>query len=270
MDFRNDTPRDAALMWSGGKDSALALHHARTDHPEIRVVKLVTCVSQAYDRVSMHGVRRRLVEDQADALGLPLDFVVVPSHDSPCCPAARSTPGTDFPPNDVYSRTILAALGRLKEEGVGVVAFGDIFLEDLRAYRDGLRGLAGLGGCYPLWGRDTAGLYDEFVALGFGAVVVCVDAARLPAGSCGQLLTPAFRGSLPVGVDPCGERGEYHTFVFDGPPFRRPVRFTPGEVHRHDPFAFQELFPAGPAPLQGEVAIRASGCYGSGRASPSC
>jgi uncharacterized protein (TIGR00290 family) len=247
------TIRNAALLWSGGKDSALALYHARRNHPDIRVVKLVTCVSQAYDRVSMHGVRRGLIEDQADALGLPLEFVVVPSHENASCPMAHSTPGTDFPPNDVYSRTILAALDSLKNEGIATVVFGDIFLEDLRAYRDRLLGFAGLEGCYPLWGRDTGGLYDEFTRLGFQAVTVCVDAERLSEGCGGQLLTPTFRDRLPAGVDPCGERGEYHSFTFDGPLFRRPVSFALGEVHRHAPFVFQELFP-GEAAEQGETA----------------
>jgi uncharacterized protein (TIGR00290 family) len=241
-------PRAAALFWSGGKDSALALHSIRRSRPDIEVVKLATCVSQVYDRVSMHGIRRRLIEEQSDALGLPLQFVVIPSHDSPNCPMAHATPGTDFPPNDVYSLTILAALGKLKEDGIEVVVFGDIFLEDLRAYRDKLLGFAGLEGCYPLWQRDTAELYDEFITLGFQAVVVCVDTLRLPAEVCGRLLTPDFRASLPAGVDPCGERGEYHTFVFDGPLFRRPVAFTPAEVHRHEPFAFQELLPLEAAP----------------------
>src|SRR5207245_1310401 len=103
------------------------------------------------------------------------------------------------------------------------------FLEDLRAFRERLLGHAGLEGCYPLWGRDTAELYGEFNALGFRAVTVCVDTGRLPAGHCGQLLTPAFRDSFPAGVDPCGERGEYHSFTFDGPPFRRPVAYRLGE-----------------------------------------
>jgi diphthamide synthase (EF-2-diphthine--ammonia ligase) len=194
-----NTPRPAALLWSGGKDSALALHHA-----DGRVARLVTCVSQAYDRVSMHGVRRRLVQEQADALGLPVEFVVIPSHDGQACPMAHTTPGTDFPPNDVYSRTMLAALGRLKGEGIEVVVFGDIFLEDLRAYRDGLLARAGLEGAYPLWGRGTRGLYEEFLALGYQAVTVCVDTERLTEGHCGQLLTAAFLDSLPAGVDPCG------------------------------------------------------------------
>ncbi len=250
-------PRQAALLWSGGKDSVLALHHAREQRPDVRITRLITCLSQAYDRVSMHGVRRQLIEEQAEALGLPVEFVVIPSHDSPSCPMAHTTPGTTFPPNDVYSRTILAALGRLKDEGVEVVAFGDIFLEDLRAYRDRLLALAGLEGYYPLWGRDTAELYGEFVAMGYRAVTVCVDTQRLTESHCGRLLTPAFRGSLPEGVDACGERGEYHSFTFDGPLFRSSVPFTLGEIHRHEPFAFQELFPGGPGvPLQGQSAAR--------------
>ena len=235
-------PRKAALLWSGGKARALALPAARQGRSDIEVVKLATCVSQAYDRVSMHGVRRQLVEAQADALGLPLEFIVVPSHESASCP---STPGTDFPPNDVYSRTILDALKRFDEQGIGVVVFGDIFLEDLRAYRDRLLGFAGLEGRYPLWGRDTGELYDDFIRLGFGAVTVCVDALRLTEGHCGQLLTPAFRASLPGGVDPGGERGEYHSFAVDGPIFRRPVAYTLGEAHRHEPFVFRELYHRG-------------------------
>jgi uncharacterized protein (TIGR00290 family) len=238
-------PRKAALLWSGGKDSALALYHCRDGRHGALVVKLVTCVSQAYDRVSMHGVRRRLIQDQADALGLPVEFVVVPSHGDAPCPTACTGPGTDFPPNDVYSRTILAALGRLKAEGIEAVVFGDIFLEDLRAYRDRLLAHAGLAGCYPLWGRDTDELYAEFVGLGFQAVTVCVDTQRLSEGHCGRLLDTPFRASLPAGVDPCGERGEYHSFAFDGPLFRHPVPYVLGEVHRHDPFLFRELFAAG-------------------------
>jgi uncharacterized protein (TIGR00290 family) len=235
--------RQAALLWSGGKDSALALYHARQDHPDIRIVRLVTCVSQAYDRVSMHGTRRQLIDDQADALGLPVDFVVVPTHPDDTCPMAHTNPSSALPPNDVYSRTILAALGRLKEQGDEVIVFGDIYLEHLRAYRDRLLARVGLEGRYPLWGRDPAELYDEFCRLGFEAVTVCVDTERLTEGHCGQLLTPAFRSSLPEGVDVCGERGEYHSFAFAGPIFHRPVAFALGELHRHAPFVFQELRP---------------------------
>jgi uncharacterized protein (TIGR00290 family) len=235
--------KNAALLWSGGKDSALALHYVRKNHPDLRVVKLVTCLSQAYNRVSMHGVRRQLIDDQAVALGLPVSFEVIPHQDNPSCPMAHK-PGTTFPPNDTYTRTMLDAFRQLKDEGVEIIVFGDIFLEDLRAFRDRLLGVAGLAGCYPLWGRDTTELYREFNALGFKGVTVCVDTGRLPAERCGQLLTPAFCDSLPEGVDPCGEWGEYHSFTFDGPLFRHPVSFRLGEIHRQDPFAFQELYPA--------------------------
>ena len=236
--------RTAALLWSGGKDSALALHHARRDHPDLRIDRLATCLSEAFDRVSMHGVRRQLIEDQAAAVGLPVEFVSIPSP-----PDTTATgPGTSFPPNDVYAAAMLAALNRLKSEGVEVVLFGDIFLEDLRAYRETLLAAAGLEGRYPLWGRDTVGLYDEFVALGFKAITVCVDASRLTEQHLGRELDRAFRDSLPPEADPCGERGEYHSFCFDGPPFARPVAFTRGGVHRQPPFAFLELSPVEPFP----------------------
>jgi uncharacterized protein (TIGR00290 family) len=252
-------PKKAALLWSGGKDSALALHRARQSHLDIQIVKLVTCISQAYDRVSMHGVRRQLIEDQADALDLPVEFVIIPHHDNPCCPMPHATPGTSFPPNDTYTRTMLEALGRLKAEGVEVMVFGDIFLEDLRAFRDRLLEHAALKGCYPLWGSDTTELYHQFNDLGFKGVIVCVDTKRLSADHCGQLLTPEFGQALPEGVDPCGEWGEYHSFTFDGPLFRRPVAYRLGEVHLHEPFAFQELYPADLIPPQSQRAVRA-GC----------
>lgn len=247
MPANSETPaagfRRAALLWSGGKDSALALHHARREHPDLRIDRLVTCLSEAFDRVSMHGVRRQLIEDQAVALGLPVEFVSIPSP-----PDTTATgPGTSFPPNDVYAAAMLTTLNRLESEGVEVVVFGDIFLEDLRAYRETLLSAAGLTGRYPLWGRDTAGLYDEFVALGFRAVTVCVDASRLTEQHLGRELDAAFRDSLPPDADPCGEQGEYHSFAFAGPPFARPVPFARGSVHRQPPFAFLELFSAPPA-----------------------
>jgi uncharacterized protein (TIGR00290 family) len=238
------TPQSAALLWSGGKDSALAFHHARQTHSDIHIAKLVTCISQAFDRVSMHGVRRQLIEDQARAIGLPVEFIVIPRHDDPTCPMSHTVPGTDFPPNDVYSRTMIAAFERLKSSGVGVIVFGDIFLEDLREYREKLLAHVGLEGRYPLWGRDTGILFEEFVRLGFQAVTVCVDTKRLTEKQCGRLLNSAFRAELPVGCDPCGERGEYHSFAFDGPIFQRPVPYRLGEIHVHEPFAFQELLPS--------------------------
>jgi uncharacterized protein (TIGR00290 family) len=247
----------AALLWSGGKDSILALHYARRGPPDLQVFKLVTCLSSAYDRVSMHGVRRRLIEDQAAALGLAVDFVAIPHLEDPACPVTASTPGTTFPPNDVYTPTMLAAFARLKDEGIETIIFGDIFLEDLRAFRERLLSQAGLEGCYPLWGRGSAELYDEFVSLGFQAVVVCVDRQRLSEEHCGKLLDRHFRESLPAEVDPCGERGEYHSFTFAGPLFRHPVLFHLGGLHRQEPFAFQELYP-GEQPMSPAPTVRAS------------
>ena len=234
-------PRKAAIFWSGGKDSALALYYLREHHPDLQPVKLVTCLSQVYDRVSMHGVRRQLVERQAEALGLPIEFIVIPHEENPSCPMPHQTPGTTFPPNDLYTRTVLAAMNRHREEVVGTIVFGDIFLEDLRAFREKLLANARLTGCYPIWKRDSGELYDEFVALGFQAITVCIDSERLTEAHCGQMLNAEFRTSLPAGVDPCGERGEYHTFVFDGPLFRQPVPFRLGDVHHHPPFVFREL-----------------------------
>jgi uncharacterized protein YndB with AHSA1/START domain len=140
---------------------------------------------------------------------------------------------------------MLAAFAELKAEGIEAVVFGDIYLEDLRAYREQLLAHAGLTGRYPLWGRDPGELYAEFVALGWEAVTVCVDTTRLGERHLGRRLDAAFRDTLPAGVDPCGERGEYHSFAFNGPAFRRPVRFALGDVHLHAPFAFQELHPVG-------------------------
>src|SRR5438309_4821316 len=178
--------RKAALLWSGGKDSALALHHARAGWPDIQIVKLVTCISQAYDRVSMHGVRRQLIIDQAEAIGLPVDFVIIPHQDDLSCPMAHTVPGTSFPSNDTYTRAMVDALQRLKAEGIQVIVFGDIFLEDLRAFRDRLLQTLELEGCYPLWGRDTRELYREFNDLGFAAITVCVDTKRLSEKHCGD------------------------------------------------------------------------------------
>jgi uncharacterized protein (TIGR00290 family) len=236
-------PRRAAVLWSGGKDSALALHHVRRTAADLDVVTLVTCLSQAFDRVSMHGVRRDLVEAQAAALGLPVRFVVIPSSPSPGCPMAHTRPGTTFPPNDVYSTAMLAAFADLRAAGVEVIVFGDIYLEDLRAYREKLLAHAGLEGRYPLWGRDPDELFAEFVGQGFAAVTVCVDTERLTESHLGVPLDAAFRSSLPAGVDVCGERGEYHSFATAGPPFARAVRVAVGEVHRQLPFAFRELVP---------------------------
>ncbi len=214
------------LSWSGGKDSALALHElARSG--ECEVAALLTTVTEGTGRVGMHAVRRELLVRQADALGLPLRELVVPP----------------FPANDVYEAAMRGVLEEFATRGVRRVAFGDLFLEDIRAYRERMLGPLGLKGVYPIWARDTAELAREFLDLGFRAVLVCVDVEVLDASFAGRELDRALLAELPAGVDPCGENGEFHTFVFDGPEFRAPIAFERGDVRRESSFAFCDLLP---------------------------
>jgi uncharacterized protein (TIGR00290 family) len=216
----------AIVSWSGGKDSMLALHEARDD---CEIVGLLTTVTEEYDRVSMHGVRSRLLEQQSEALGYALEKVHIP----PTCS------------NDDYEARMGASLARYRAAGVSAVVCGDLFLEDIRRYREEKLFGSGLTGVFPLWGRDTGALAREFLALGFRAVLCCVDTRSLAASLAGRLFDATLLADLPPGVDPCGENGEFHTFVFDGPGFRRPVRYTPGErTLRDQRFAFCDLLPA--------------------------
>ena len=241
----------ALVCWSGGKDSALALHLARR-RADVEVVGLLTTFSQEFDRVSMHGVRRELLEAQAESLGLPVRkvFLPTPPPDASCAlppPGGRSGNGfVSFASNDAYETKMLEAFDRARGEGIEGIVFGDIFLEDLRVYREKLLARAGLTGIYPLWGRPTGGLLEEFIQTGFRAVVVCVNSASLDASWTGRLLDRGFAAGLPEGVDPCGENGEYHSFVFDGPGFSRPVAVTHGETVARAPFCFRDLSPAAP------------------------
>lgn len=214
------------LSWSGGKDSCLALHELRRT-PGIAVAALLTTVTRDFDRVSMHGVRRVLLERQAASLGLPLHQVLIPKGAT----------------NDEYETQLGEALSAHRERGVGAVAFGDLFLEDIRSYRQRLLAMHGMTGLYPIWGRDTAALIKEFVAVGFKAVVVCVDPAQLDPAFVGRTIDDGFLADLPPGVDPCGENGEFHTFVFDGPMFKIPVEFSLGEIVCRDSFWFCDLLP---------------------------
>ncbi len=240
----------ALVCWSGGKDSVLALFLARL-RPDLEVVGLLTTFSEEFDRVSMHGVRRELLEAQAEALGLPVwsVFLPTPPRDATC--ALAPPPGqsgfVSFASNDVYEEKMLEAFARAWREGIEAIVFGDIFLEDLRAYRERLLARAGLKGVYPLWGRPTLGLLEEFLDREFRAIVVCVDSAKLDRSWAGRPLDRRFLADLPEGVDPCGENGEYHTFVFDGPGFARPVSLCQGEAVSRDPFCFRELTAAPPA-----------------------
>jgi uncharacterized protein (TIGR00290 family) len=211
-----------ALSWSGGKDSALALQALTAEGGEPPAA-LITTITEGAERISMHGVRRELLTAQAQALGIALREVTIP-------------PGAS---NDVYEQRFASAL-----DGVGEVAFGDLFLADVRAYREAQLAALGLRVSFPLWGRDTAQLARDFLAGGFRATLVCVDPSALSAAFAGREYDAALLGQLPAEVDPCGEHGEFHTFVHAGPLFAAPVACRRGEVVTRDGFVFADLIPA--------------------------
>ena len=218
-----------AMCFSGGKDSSLALWEIRRERTYV-VRTLLTTVNAEYGRVSMHGVRRGLLRAQADAIGIPMTEVPVPR----VCT------------NAVYEREMGAAFARLQAAGIRRVAFGDIFLEDLRTYREEQLAASMLEGFFPLWKQDTWKLARRFIQAGFKAVLVCVNLKVLDSTFAGRRFDEALLSDLPPGVDPCGENGEFHTFVYDGPIFRRSVRVSTGEVVQRDSFAFCDLLSASP------------------------
>jgi uncharacterized protein (TIGR00290 family) len=217
-----------AVGWSGGKDSTLALYTAVKELGISNPV-LVTTYSEEYRRVSMHGVRLELLERQAESLGLQLVKVLLPA---PCT-------------NEEYQRRMLETLQELRSKmDIEEMIFGDIFLEDVRRYREKNLEQAGFRGVFPLWGIDTKTLAHRFISLGFRAVVCCVDTAQAPQELIGMEYGTEVLERLPTSVDPCGERGEFHTFVYDGPLFRQPVHFIKGEtVLRDDRFLYIDLKP---------------------------
>jgi uncharacterized protein (TIGR00290 family) len=217
-----------ALSWSGGKDSALALHALSREHGALPAA-LLTSVTEDDGRVTMHGVRRELVQAQADAAGVPLVEVAIPA----VCP------------NDVYDARMAGALAVPPLEGVGTMAFADLFLEDIRAYREERLAAAGWIASFPLWGRETGALAREFVDAGFEAVLVCVDPSRLDPSFAGRAYDDALLADLPATVDPCGENGEFHTFVHAGPIFGHPIAIEPGETETRNGFVFCDVRPAG-------------------------
>lgn len=237
-------PTPVLFSWSGGKDSALALAALR-EQPEWEVVGLLTSVADEYRRVSHHGVREELLAAQADALDLPLDWLRLPAGEGPCT-------------NERYEKLVEEKLASYVARGVRHVAHGDIFLADLRAYRE--RNLARLGmkGVFPIWGRDTRELVASFVALGFRAKLCCVEGTKLAARFVGRELDLALVADLPPGVDPCGENGEYHTFVYDGPIFRWPVACTTGVTVCRDGRHYIDLLPTGEAAPAGRAATAGS------------
>jgi uncharacterized protein (TIGR00290 family) len=221
------TQTPVILSWSGGKDSALALH-ALSQDPEVEVVGLLTSVTRGYDRISMHGVRRSLLEGQAKRLGLKLFEIEL----EPKCT------------NDAYEAAFLAALDRIRGQRPDVthVGFGDLFLEDVRAYRERQFAGSGFAPLFPIWGMDTRILARRFIDDGFEARLVCVDTTQLDAAFAGRAFDGQLLSDLPLSVDPCGERGEFHTFVSDGPPFIEAVSYTTGEtVLRDDRFMYCDL-----------------------------
>jgi uncharacterized protein (TIGR00290 family) len=197
----------AFMNWSGGKDSSLALYHALQQDP-IKVDCLFTTVNSVHNRISMHGVRRELLIEQAASIGLPLFTAEVPEQ-----PSMRD-----------YEEEMNKQLQSLKEQGYSEAIFGDIFLEDLKKYREEQLAKHKIRSHFPLWKRDTTEHMDEFLQLGFKAVVVCVNGQHLDKSFCGRVIDKTFIKDLPDTVDPCGENGEYHTFVFDGPIFKYPTK----------------------------------------------
>lgn len=217
------------LSWSGGKDSSLALDALRGD-ARFEVVALMTSVTAGYDRVSIHGVRRSLLEAQALALDLPLFEVVL----EPDCS------------NEAYESAFRHGMTRLQATFPGLrhLAFGDLFLADVRGYRERLVRSVGIEAVFPLWGADTTLLATRFVAAGYRARLVCVDTQQMDARFAGAAFDDALLAALPPSVDPCGENGEFHTFVSDGPIFREPIPVTVGElVMREERFAYRDLLP---------------------------
>ncbi len=213
------------LSWSGGKDSAIAL--ATLQHYDAPVHALLTTVTDPQRRISMHGVREELLRQQADAAGLPLRVVRIPE----ACSDA------------IYENLFARETDALKEEGVDRYAFGDLFLQDVRDYRERQLGRSDLKAVFPLWGLDTKQLAENFVRQGFQAIVVTVDPKQLDPSFIGRDYDLQFLADLPPGVDPCGERGEFHTFVHAGPIFRKPIAVQRGESSERGGFYFQDLLP---------------------------
>ncbi len=224
------TPTPILMSWSGGKDSALALWELLRS-PEWEVVGLLTSLADTYRRISHHGVREELLDVQAAAIGLPLDKLWLTLRDGPCT-------------NEVYERLIGEKLAGYVARGVRHVAHGDLFLADLRAYREQNLSRLDMTGVFPIWGRNTRKLVEDFEDVGFRAVLCCVEGTKLDASFVGRSLDRSLLADLPPGVDPAGENGEYHSFVYDGPIFKRPVEFDIGEMVTQDTRHYIDLVPA--------------------------
>lgn len=224
-------PEKIVLSWSGGKDSAMALYELRKNQ-HYEIVSLLTTISREYERISHHGVHTELLERQAAAVGVPLRKVYLPSTDAGSCT------------NEEYEAAMKTVMMEYADAGIRTVAFGDIFLEDLREYRETKLSTVGMKALFPIWKRDTAELVQTFIDLGFRAYLSCVDAQKLGKALAGRVVNECLVRDLPQGVDPCGENGEFHSYVYDGPIFDRVVGVTVGEVVRRDSRYFADLLPA--------------------------
>ena len=216
--------RPAVMSWSSGKDSTMALHAVRQD-PLLEVVALFSTFNESAGRVAIHGTRREIAQAQASALGLPLVEVGLPQ---PCT-------------NEVYQDRMAEAVGRLKDEGVEDWVFGDLFLQDVRAYREAQLTAQGLRAHFPLWGRDTAALARDMLSAGVDAHVVTLDPKLLDPSLCGTRFDAAFLDALPDVIDPCGERGEFHTVVANGPGFAYPLRLDRGITVERSGFVYTDF-----------------------------
>ena len=219
-------PPKAFVSWSSGKDSAFALHEARR-LGLVEIVGILTTINELYDRVAMHGVRNALLDRQIAALGLPAIKVPIPS---PC-------------PNEIYEARMAEACERIKAQGVHHIVFGDLFLEDIRAYRIEKLSAAGIEPVFPLWKRDTAALAREMIASGLSARIACLDPKKLDRSFGGRCFDADLLRDLPDGIDPCGENGEFHTVVTAGPMFAREIPVRIGETVERDGFVFTDVIP---------------------------
>ncbi len=222
----NGLPK-ALLAWSSGKDSAWTLHVLR-QRGDVEVVGLLTTINEVHDRVAMHAVRTTLLQAQAAAAGLPLWPVPIPS---PCS-------------NREYEAAMSAAIRRAQAAGITIMAFGDLFLEDVRHYRETQLASTGITPLFPLWGLPTKELAAHMIRGGLRARLTCIDPKQIAASFAGREFDESLLADLPLGVDPCGERGEFHTFAYAGPMFRHPIPVERGEIVTRDGFVFADLLPA--------------------------
>ncbi|MEN2416112.1 Dph6-related ATP pyrophosphatase [Flavobacterium mesophilum] len=207
------TPQKALFNWSSGKDSALSLYKI-LQNPDFKIEYLLTSVNQQFQRISMHGVRVELLEAQAKSIGIPLKIMEIP----------------EMPTMEVYENVMFETLTELKNEGISHSVFGDIFLEDLRKYREDQLAKMNFEGVFPIWKISSHELIQEFISLGFKTIVVCVNEKYLDKSFVGRIIDQDFINDLPENVDVCGENGEFHTFAFDGPIFSEPINFEIGET----------------------------------------